>query len=64
MNYHRVYKITEYAKQTYAQIGKVPWMPYENAAACIECGECEAKCPQKLPIREQLKETHKILGAG
>ncbi|MDR2484589.1 MAG: 4Fe-4S dicluster domain-containing protein [Treponema sp.] len=36
-------------------------MQYENPGACIECGECEAKCPQKLPIREQLKETHKTL---
>jgi predicted aldo/keto reductase-like oxidoreductase len=61
MNYHRVYKITEYAKQNYAQIGKVPWRQYKNAAACVECGICEDKCPQKLPIRVQLKETHKTL---
>lgn len=61
MNYHRVYGITGYAKQNYAQIGKVPWRKYENAAACIECGVCEDKCPQKLPIRGQLKETHKTL---
>ncbi|MDR2535546.1 MAG: aldo/keto reductase [Treponema sp.] len=61
MNYHRVYKITKYAQENYAQIGKVPWRQYENAGACIECGACEVKCPQKLPIREQLKETHKTL---
>jgi predicted aldo/keto reductase-like oxidoreductase len=61
MNYHRVYGITDYAKQNYAQIGKVPWQKYENAAACVECGVCEDKCPQKLPIRTQLKETHKTL---
>jgi predicted aldo/keto reductase-like oxidoreductase len=36
-------------------------MNYENASACIDCGECEKKCPQSLPIREQLKETHKTL---
>lgn len=63
MNYHRVYQITSYAKETYNQIGKLPWMKYENASACVECGLCEEKCPQKLPIREQLKETHKALGA-
>jgi predicted aldo/keto reductase-like oxidoreductase len=63
MNYHRVYHITAFAKQSYAQIGKFPWIQYENAAACIECGECEGKCPQSLPIREQLKETHKTLAS-
>jgi predicted aldo/keto reductase-like oxidoreductase len=62
MNYHRVYKITDYARENYAQIGKVPWRQYKDAAACVECGECEEKCPQKLPIRQQLKETHKTLG--
>ncbi|MDR2103936.1 MAG: aldo/keto reductase [Treponema sp.] len=61
MNYHRVYKITEFAKENYSQIGKTPWRKYENAAACVECGICEEKCPQKLPIRAQLKETHKAL---
>jgi predicted aldo/keto reductase-like oxidoreductase len=63
MNYHRVYKITQYAQENYAQIGKVPWRQYADASACAECGECEEKCPQKLPIREQLKETHKTLSA-
>lgn len=62
MNYHRVYQISDYARQTYAEIGKKPWMNYENAASCSECGECEKKCPQRLSIIEQLKETHKTLG--
>jgi predicted aldo/keto reductase-like oxidoreductase len=61
MNYHRVYQITDFAKKSYADIGKFPWTKYENASACSECGACEDKCPQKLPIREQLKETHKVL---
>lgn len=64
MNYHRVYKVTEYAKQQYAAIGTVDWMQYENAAACVDCGLCEQKCPQKLEIRKQLKETHEALSAG
>ena len=61
MNYHRVYGITEFAKSAYAEIGKVPWRKFENAAACAECGECEKKCPQSIPVMEQLKETHRVL---
>jgi predicted aldo/keto reductase-like oxidoreductase len=61
MNYHRVYQITGFAKSAYAEIGKVPWKQFKDAASCIECGICEEKCPQKLPIREQLKETHRTL---
>jgi len=25
-----------------------------RADRCTRCGDCEAKCPQKVPIREQL----------
>ena len=32
------------------------------ADACIECGECEPKCPQAIPIIETLKEAHELLG--
>jgi predicted aldo/keto reductase-like oxidoreductase len=28
----------------------------QTAEACIECGECEAKCPYHLPIREMIAE--------
>ena len=28
----------------------------ESGRNCIECGECEAKCPYHLPIREMLAE--------
>ena len=62
MNYHRVYGLTEYARQEYQKIGTMPWMEGKRADACIECGECEEKCPQKLPIRVQLQETAAALG--
>jgi predicted aldo/keto reductase-like oxidoreductase len=63
MNYHLVYKITDYARKEYASIGKVDWRNYKDAGACVECGGCEKKCPQKLPIIKQLKETHRTLSA-
>lgn len=62
MNLHRVYGLTDFAREAYGQIGKLPWMQYENADTCTGCAACEAKCPQKLPIREQLQQTHAVLG--
>ncbi len=62
MNYHRIYGITDYAKEQYAQIGKEDWMKGKDASACTECGACEDKCPQKIQIRKQLKETAAALG--
>jgi predicted aldo/keto reductase-like oxidoreductase len=29
-----------------------------GADACLECGECEPKCPQTIPIPARLKEAH------
>ncbi len=57
MNYHRVYGLTDYARKEFKQIGKVDWMKGKDASACIDCGVCETKCPQKIKIRAQLKET-------
>lgn len=31
------------------------WMAPDEAAACTECGLCEDKCTQHLPIRQRLK---------
>ena len=32
------------------------------ASQCQECGECEEKCPQGIPIREQLKKVEAYFG--
>lgn len=29
-----------------------------GADACLQCGECEPKCPQRIPIVEKLQEAH------
>jgi len=60
-NRGRVYGLWESARDTYAQLGKVPWLRGKPADACTECGACEEKCPQNIPIRQQLKEAHKVL---
>jgi len=36
----------------------------EQAAACIQCRQCEAKCPQSIPISEWMMHVHEILGEG
>ena len=32
------------------------------ASLCQECGECEEKCPQNLPVRENLKKVVEYFG--
>jgi len=34
--------------------------PEQIASNCVECGECEEKCPQKIEIMETLKEAHDL----
>jgi predicted aldo/keto reductase-like oxidoreductase len=33
----------------------------KRADKCVECFECEEKCPQGIPISEQLKKAHALL---
>jgi predicted aldo/keto reductase-like oxidoreductase len=56
-NQARVYGLWDQSKKRYAELVK------KGAAAdlCVQCGECEEKCPQNLPIRQQLEESHKAL---
>lgn len=42
--------------QTYAWLA-----PSQKAAACIQCGLCEERCPQGIAIREELKKVSELL---
>jgi predicted aldo/keto reductase-like oxidoreductase len=33
----------------------------QRASSCVECGECEEKCPQQIEIMEELKNVHSVL---
>jgi hypothetical protein len=37
--------------------------PEQRAEACTQCGLCEGKCPQKLPIRELLAKVQESVKA-
>ena len=60
MNYYKIYGIKEFARDRY-NIEKNAWLKGSRADECVECGICEEKCPQKIKIREQLKESHAAL---
>lgn len=59
MNQHKVWGRTDYARERYARL-----LASESEGECEECGECLEKCPQEIPIIEQLKETDAALRAS
>ena len=40
------------------------WLVKGRADACIQCRECETKCPQSIPISEWMDVVHQVLGEG
>jgi hypothetical protein len=62
-NEGRVYGLWEHAKRRYQAVreGRGPFKEKKDASACTECGTCEERCPQDIPIRKQLKEAHEAL---
>ncbi len=53
LGYWKRYKLYEWAQDRYDS-------QEIKASACKNCGECEEKCPYKLPIREMLQECRDI----
>jgi uncharacterized protein len=62
-NRGHIYEDEEQARQHYAMFlgGFFDGKPH-YASICEECGECEEKCPQGLPIREPLKAVAEYFG--
>jgi len=60
-NTGNVFGLWDAAKDQYSRIGSMPWDKGKDASACVDCGQCEEKCPQNIPIREQLKQVHEAL---
>lgn len=49
------YGLEEWARNRYESLEK-------KASACVECGECEGRCPYHLPIRKMLKKCAREFG--
>lgn len=47
--YYSRYNLKDWAKDRYESLPK-------KASDCIECGQCETRCPYDLPIRKMLKK--------
>jgi len=59
-NQGSMYEKPDQAREEYNQ-----WIPEEErASACIQCRECEEKCPQSIPISEWMERVHAVLGEG
>ena len=63
VNNGRVYGLWTHARKAYANLIKNQERPNRGkpATACADCGACEPKCPQKIAIRQQLKDAHEAL---
>ena len=65
-NMMRGYGAVDYPKMEYLKMREQRhWADYRGQSVdeCAECGECEEKCPEKLPVREHLKQAHADLTA-
>ncbi len=55
-NEARVYGLWDHAKKSYARMCESGEEGQQPADACVDCGECLSKCPQSIPIPDQLRE--------
>jgi predicted aldo/keto reductase-like oxidoreductase len=60
-NQARLFGRTAWARQEYAALRKRPDGD-RSAGVCKQCGACEPKCPQNVPIISQLRKVTDTLG--
>jgi predicted aldo/keto reductase-like oxidoreductase len=59
LNRGAMYNKLDMARGRYGRLSSV-----QRASACIQCKECESKCPQSIPISEWMVKVDEILGQG
>jgi hypothetical protein len=59
LNTGKMYNEIEQARKRYERLSDE-----EKASACVQCRECEEKCPQHIPISEWMVHLHEVLGEG
>ena len=59
LNRGAMYNKLDEARRRYARLSAE-----EQAAACIQCRQCEDKCPQSIPISEWMLVVHDVLDGG
>ncbi|MDD1718586.1 MAG: aldo/keto reductase, partial [Methanoregulaceae archaeon] len=61
-NHAHMYGTPDIARTNYSLATGGFFGPASCASLCQQCGECEEKCPQGIPIREKLKEVAGYFG--
>lgn len=61
-NLAKMYNAPEQAKTNYIMATGGSFGPPSHASLCEECGKCEEQCPQKIRIRDRLKEVKEFFG--
>jgi predicted aldo/keto reductase-like oxidoreductase len=59
VNYERVYGLGGYAREQYRRLMERD----QDATHCVECGTCLDRCPQHIPIPEQMREAEALFAA-
>jgi predicted aldo/keto reductase-like oxidoreductase len=61
----RAYDLVDWCKDRYKFMGNAgTWYPGVKADRCTECGDCEARCPERLSIIRLLRTLHEDLFEG